>query len=46
MRFWDRVAGVPWMWKPFVWIDLVMGVLFGWAYVILRPGAEEIGGKE
>ena len=31
---------IPWLWKPFVWIDLVMGVLFIWAYVILRPGVE------
>jgi hypothetical protein len=26
---------IPGMWKPFVVIDLVMGVLFAWAYVAL-----------
>jgi hypothetical protein len=29
-------AGLPGMWKPFVWIDLAMGVLFLWAYSVLR----------
>ena len=33
-------SDIPWMWKPFVVIDLVMGILFLWAYVALRPGAE------
>ena len=28
-------TGIPGMWKPFVGIDLVMGVLFAWAYVSL-----------
>jgi len=32
---------IPWMWKPFAWIDLVMGVLFVWAYVTLRGGGEK-----
>jgi hypothetical protein len=26
---------IPWMWKPFVLIDLVMGLLFAWAYLLL-----------
>jgi hypothetical protein len=30
---------IPWMWKPFVWIDLAMGVLFLWAYAALRAAA-------
>jgi hypothetical protein len=28
-------TGIPGMWKPFTVIDLVMGVLFVWAYAIL-----------
>ena len=28
-------TGIPGMWKPFVVIDLVMGLLFVWAYVRL-----------
>ena len=28
-------AGIPTMWKPFTVLDLVMGILFVWAYVIL-----------
>lgn len=28
-------AGIPTMWKPFTIIDLAMGVLFVWAYMIL-----------
>jgi len=31
---------IPWMWKPFVWIDLAMGILFIWAYAVLRPARE------
>ena len=31
---------IPWMWKPFVWIDLAMGLLFLVAYAILRPEPE------
>lgn len=27
---------LPGMWKPFVWIDLAMAVLFVWAYSLLR----------
>jgi len=27
---------IPWMWKPFTIIDLVMLALFAWAYAILR----------
>jgi hypothetical protein len=34
------VTDIPWMWKPFVWIDLVMGMLFVWAYLVLRPRVE------
>lgn len=29
-------AGVPDMWKPFVFYDLIFLVLFAWAYVFLR----------
>ena len=32
---------IPWMWKPFVVIDLVMGVLFLWAYVVLGAVAKK-----
>jgi hypothetical protein len=32
---WVR-AGVPGMWKPFVLIDAVMGILFVWAWAVLR----------
>jgi hypothetical protein len=33
-------AGIPGMWKPFVMIDLAMGLLFAWAYLVLfRPVA-------
>jgi hypothetical protein len=28
-------AGIPGMWKPFTIIDLAMGVLFVWSYVLL-----------
>jgi hypothetical protein len=34
-------AGVPWIWKPFVIVDLVMGVLFVWAYQTLAQSVEE-----
>jgi len=30
---------LPHIWKPFAVIDVVMGVLFIWAYVVLRPRA-------
>jgi len=30
---------IPWIWKPFVVIDLVMAILFIGAYVLLRPEA-------
>jgi hypothetical protein len=26
---------IPWIWKPFTIIDVVMGVLFVWAYAVL-----------
>ena len=32
-------TGIPGMWKPFVVIDLVMGLLFAWAYVSLAKVA-------
>lgn len=33
-------AGLPSMWKPFIFYDLVFLALFAWAYVFLRaPGA-------
>jgi hypothetical protein len=31
-------TGIPGMWKPFVVIDLVMGLLFVWAYLSLARG--------
>jgi hypothetical protein len=34
-------GGLPGMWKPFVVVDAVMGVLFVWAYAVLRGGARE-----
>jgi len=34
-------AGIPDMWKPFTVIDLVMGILFIWAYAILTSAASE-----
>jgi hypothetical protein len=27
--------GIPWIWKPFAWIDLAMGILFVIAFVSL-----------
>jgi hypothetical protein len=30
---------VPWIWKPFAVIDLIMGLLFAWALVVLTPQA-------
>ena len=34
-------AGIPGMWKPFVVIDLVMGLLFAWAYVVLAKAPQD-----
>ena len=35
--FWHWAAqGIPNMWKPFAFADLVFGLLFVWAYVELR----------
>jgi hypothetical protein len=36
------LGGVPGMWKPFVLADALMGVLFLWAWIVLRdrPGGE------
>ena len=38
--FWHWAAGgIPGMWKPFAWADLVFGILFAWSYVHLgKPG--------
>jgi hypothetical protein len=29
--------GIPWIWQPFVIVDVVMALLFIWAYSVLRP---------
>jgi hypothetical protein len=34
-------SGIPDMWKPFTIIDLVMGILFIWAYAVLGSAARE-----
>jgi hypothetical protein len=34
-------SGIPGMWKPFVVIDLVMGLLFVWAYLSLAQVAPQ-----
>jgi hypothetical protein len=34
--YWIR-QGIPDMWKPLAIIDLVMGLLFLWAYAAVRP---------
>jgi hypothetical protein len=34
--YWST-AGIPGMWKVFAVIDLVMGVLFVWSFLALRP---------
>ncbi|MCG3127008.1 MAG: hypothetical protein CHACPFDD_01864 [Phycisphaerae bacterium] len=49
--YWLR-TGIPWFWKPFAVIDLIMAVLFAWAYAALeaastaeptiRPHAKEV----
>jgi hypothetical protein len=31
---------IPWIWKPFAWIDLVMGVLFVVAYFALSASPQ------
>lgn len=36
---------IPWIWKPFVVIDLIMAILFIGAYVILRLGAAGATGQ-
>lgn len=33
-------AGIPWVWKPFAFIDLAFGVLFWVAWTQLRPHPE------
>lgn len=39
--FWHWVAdGIPGMWKPFAWADLVFGILFAWSYVHLGKSGE------
>jgi len=30
-------SGLPDMWKPFFWVDLVMLVMFAWSFKLLRP---------
>lgn len=30
-------AGIPGMWKPFVIMDLIMGLLFAWSYTFSVP---------
>jgi len=39
-RYWLAPEGIPDMWKPLAVCDATMGVLFVWAYVVLRPRAE------
>jgi hypothetical protein len=48
--FYWITSGLPGMWKPFVWIDLVMAVLFVRAYSVLsrhdkadRPASTHLG---
>ena len=36
-------SDIPGMWKPFVVIDLVMGLLFVWAYSVLPSSSERKG---
>ena len=36
-------SDIPGMWKPFVVIDLVMGLLFVWAYSVLTSSSERKG---
>jgi len=33
-------AGIPGMWKAFAIADLVMGLLFAWCFLAVRPGPE------
>jgi hypothetical protein len=33
------LGGIPGMWKPFVIVDAAMGILFVWAYAVLRDRA-------
>ena len=32
-------AGLPWIWKPFAWFDLLWIFVLGWTWLVLRPGA-------
>jgi hypothetical protein len=34
-------SGIPWMWKPFAIVDVVMAVLFVWAYAALGASARQ-----
>jgi len=34
--YWVK-EGIPWIWQPFVILDVVMALLFIWAYSLLRP---------
>jgi hypothetical protein len=39
--FWHWIAsGIPGMWKPFAWADLVFGILFVWSYIHLGKSGE------
>ena len=38
VRYW-LVGELPWIWKPFTVIDVVMLVLFVWAYVAIPAAA-------
>lgn len=39
--YWMVARWLPDMWKPFAWIDLVMALLFFWAYLTLRGPAPQ-----
>jgi hypothetical protein len=36
-------TGIPWIWKPFAWIDLAMGILFVIAYFVVGRRAGVTG---
>jgi len=39
-RYWFTSEGIPNMWKPLAFADLVMAALFAWAYLVLRKRAK------
>lgn len=43
LAYWTT-TDVPGMWKPLAVADVVMGLLFAWAYLLLRPKLESAGG--